>query len=333
MEKKRALISGLLLATLMLSACGGKDSTVESTGSPTSGSSMSPATNTPSQAPNSHSSSPTSSESKETTNPSPIPSQKPKKSSKHEAQPIPKPIPSHPTTKPTTKPKPPIVSEPDSPSKPVTKEVEFSLYVMQNLNVRTGPGVNYDSIDTLPKGELIAVDGTSGVWNRIRGSDRWVSGKFLSENNPLVEKSPRPNPNTAAENKFEAQVRTVLNRYGCSTAGIHVDDSRLSDGSGGKADWYANDILIRSDTPADRLLYVAAHECMHLRQYDAYNGDVDKLAKNMNTVYGGSGYEGLEQNADCMTKSVGISAYFYTDQCSGNRKDAATEILSGNIIQ
>ena len=131
--------------------------------------------------------------------------------------------------------------------------------------------------------------------------------------------------------KFRAKARAVLNRYGCSSSGIRINDKRLGRYSNGMADWYNNVVLLRSSMPASRVTYVTAHECMHMRQYRAYRGNVNKLAAAMNRIYGGKGFTGLERNADCMTRAVGIKVTnsAYASSCSGAKKTAALKVLNG----
>ena len=49
----------------------------------------------------------------------------------------------------------------------------------------------------------------------------------------------------------------------------------------------------------------------------------------MNLICGGSGFSGLEQNADCVTQRWGLSAWHYTQRCGGARGDAAAAIAAG----
>lgn len=51
--------------------------------------------------------------------------------------------------------------------------------VSSRLNVRYGPGTNYDKIGTLQNGELVTVYETRGNWSRI-GDNRWVCSDYLS---------------------------------------------------------------------------------------------------------------------------------------------------------
>ena len=47
------------------------------------------------------------------------------------------------------------------------------------VNVRKGPGMNYDVVDSLKDGEKVTVYETKSGWSRI-GSSRWVSSEYLT---------------------------------------------------------------------------------------------------------------------------------------------------------
>lgn len=134
-------------------------------------------------------------------------------------------------------------------------------------------------------------------------------------------------PPAAASGGRTDTVRAILARHGCGSAGVRWDDPRLR--TNGAADWYNNTVLLRSSMPSSRLPYVVAHECVHLIQYRVYGGDIDALMRDMNAIYGGSGFSGLEQNADCVTKRWGYSTYNYTRSCGGKRGEAAAAIAAG----
>lgn len=101
-------------------------------------------------------------------------------------------------------------------------------------------------------------------------------------------------------------------------------------GANGTADWYNNTVLLNSSMPSYRFTYVVAHECVHLIQYRVYGGDINALQRDMNAIYGGSGFSGLEQNADCVTQRWGISVSNYTSSCGGARGSAAAAIAAGH---
>lgn len=128
---------------------------------------------------------------------------------------------------------------------------------------------------------------------------------------------------------YKSKVAGILSRYGCGGAGISIDDPRMGRGANGTADWENNAVLIRSGLTS-RLTYVVAHECVHLKQYRIYGGDINALERDMNAIYGGTGYSGLEQNADCVTRRWGISQYNYTASCGGARGKAAAAIAAGH---
>lgn len=226
---------------------------------------------------------------------------------------IPLPIPT-PTLKPTPTPTKPTVT---------IKLIDEVLYATQEVNVRNGPGVQHKVIDSLQSGDELPVDAESEGWKRIAGSELWVSGKYLTKTKPVPQDSTK---------ELTAEIRQILKTYQCPSAKIILDDPRLGEYSNGVADWHANTILVRSTLPKERLTYVVAHECMHLRQYNVYGGDLEKLSADMNKVYGGYNFDGLEENADCMTKAVGISTYHYTTECGGERGRAAKKLLSGSTL-
>ncbi|MPV51032.1 hypothetical protein GCG21_13655 [Pseudactinotalea sp. HY160] len=128
---------------------------------------------------------------------------------------------------------------------------------------------------------------------------------------------------------YKSRIAGILSTYGCGGAGISIDDPRMGKGANGTADWYNNTVLIRSGLTG-RLNYVVAHECVHLKQYRIYGGNLDALQADMNRIYGGTGFSGLEQNADCVTRRWGISQYHYTTSCGGARGKAAAAIAGGS---
>lgn len=52
-----------------------------------------------------------------------------------------------------------------------------------NVNVRSGPGTNYQAVDTLRRGERVDVEGCRAGWCYIdgRGAEGWVSWQYLAE--------------------------------------------------------------------------------------------------------------------------------------------------------
>lgn len=198
-------------------------------------------------------------------------------------------------------------------------------YTITDLNVRSGPGSEYEIIDYLNKGDEIRVDATTEYWQRLEGTDYWVSSGYLNKSKPV-------DLSKVAEDKQRSALEKLAGKYGCSTATVILDDPRLGSVANAKADWGANSILFRSTSPQSRWDYLMAHECSHLLQYGIYDGNVDKLSSDMNKIYGGVNYEGLEQNSDCFVYAVNPAntQWHYTQECSGKRGEAARAILSGH---
>ncbi|MFH0907847.1 MAG: SH3 domain-containing protein [bacterium] len=74
---------------------------------------------------------------------------------------------------------------------------------VSKLNVRAGPGVNYNVVGNLDKGEALTVKGTFGEWVRIApfpAASLWVSKDFVQLNLP-VRKTPPPVSVVAATNR------------------------------------------------------------------------------------------------------------------------------------
>lgn len=63
------------------------------------------------------------------------------------------------------------------------------------VNVRTGPGVNYNRVDTLTQNEQVNVTECRGNWCYIEheGPDGWVSGNYLNQNVQVVQPTQQPN--------------------------------------------------------------------------------------------------------------------------------------------
>lgn len=81
-----------------------------------------------------------------------------------------------------------------------------------NVNVRSGPGTNYQAVNTLRRGERVDVEGCRAGWCYIdgRGVEGWVSWRYLAETarpnrpatifqfnfgSPPRWDNPRPRPN------------------------------------------------------------------------------------------------------------------------------------------
>lgn len=71
-----------------------------------------------------------------------------------------------------------------------TPEPTGSMYTTTELNIRTGPGEDYDVVDTVETGtKLDITDKTRGEWAEVVYDEeaRWVTADYLSENEPEEE--------------------------------------------------------------------------------------------------------------------------------------------------
>lgn len=59
----------------------------------------------------------------------------------------------------------------------------YPAQVSRDLNLRSGPGTNYQVVATMPGGAVVDVEGCRGSWCRVeyRGRQGWASGNFLGE--------------------------------------------------------------------------------------------------------------------------------------------------------
>lgn len=161
-------------------------------------------------------------------------------------------------------------------------------------------------------------------------ASRYLSDSPQQKPTPSIQ-NPDKGTGTSSGGGFRQQATSLLSRYGCGGSTLRIDDPRLPSHANGAYDFNTGQVLLKSSMPAYRMEYVVAHECMHQRQSRAYGGDINDLSRDMNAIYGGSGYTGLERNADCMTKSLGISVSNsqYASSCSGVGGRAAQAILAG----
>ena len=215
-----------------------------------------------------------------------------------------------------------------------------------NLHVRAKPTVKSKSHGVLKKGTTVKSHGTKGKWHKItyKGKTRWTSGKFLKpvkkstigKGKPVKSKKKKKKVTKSKKkhvvkkktkkvtgNSKYAIARRAANANGCASAKI-VFDSRTLRGHLGTADWYNNTIHVASRNSKKKLPSVVVHECAHLKQYRAYNGNIKALARDMNRVHGTKGWRGLELNADCMARYRGYKHTYYSSRnCTGKKRTAA----------
>lgn len=109
----------------------------------------------------------------------PIPSQQPRFTATPESTRTP--IPTF-TATPSDTPIPPTIT--NTPIPTATPTVEGIVQSLQRVNVRTGPGENFDSFDSLAPGTgvLILLQTEDGAWYNVRlgdGTEGWISAKLL----------------------------------------------------------------------------------------------------------------------------------------------------------
>lgn len=139
-------------------------------------------------------------------------------------------------------------------------------FVTTELNVRTGPGEQYDVLTTLPTGSKVTVtDRTEGPWAEViyRDEARWVTAEYLSEKKPEetggITDAPCPSGSDVESGLMPDAIlvhRTVCAEFPEVTTygGLRPGD----DGEHGTGQ--ALDIMIPSSTVGDEIAdFVRAH--------------------------------------------------------------------------
>lgn len=146
--------------------------------------------------------------------------------------------------------------------------------------------------------------------------------------------APKPAPTPSAADR----VRATLDRLGC--ADVTVTFTSSGGTFAGLAHWAEKPQRISIDTsaaPDDRLEYVAAHECAHIRQYDAYEANLDSRSSayiaqetyaRLAAATGLPGTLGTETLADCMANRWGYTGGSYTNDCQP-WKPLVDDLLAG----
>lgn len=62
-----------------------------------------------------------------------------------------------------------------------TKEVERYKVTATTLNVRSGPGSNFNKVGQVVKGDPVFIEEVSGKWANLAGTQTWVSTNFLEK--------------------------------------------------------------------------------------------------------------------------------------------------------
>ena len=138
----------------------------------------------------------------------------------------------------------------------------------------------------LPKGSKSAANGS--VSYRVQ----FTNPHYKTVTSPVV-KATWSNPLKSGAKA--AQAYNYMKSH-CSTTPIEVK----SIGGLGVTDVVRNKITINSAAPAVHMRTTALHECAHVRQFKLYSSDWSSFVKKANAIYGGSGYLGVERNAECI---------------------------------
>lgn len=87
------------------------------------------------------------------------------------------------------------------------------LFTTANLNLRSDASTSARVVTSIPKGATVTAEGKRGTWRNViyRGQRGWVSSKFLSQGQPLLD---RPKAIEKREPRPPAKVRSASNS-GC----------------------------------------------------------------------------------------------------------------------
>lgn len=204
-------------------------------------------------------------------------------------------------------------------------------YTTAKLSMRTGSSTKYKVVKTLPRGTKVVVKSARPGWGKVSalGKTGWVSSKYLSNNKPKTIKA---KPKTKATPKYsktslQGKAQSYLKSFGCANVPVTwVSTNRFN----GQVNLTTRTIKLNKKMPSYRLKYVTAHECHHIKQSKAYNGDWNRMFRDMKRAHPGvSDMVALERNADCATRRLGIKEWNYTKSCSAKQKAAAKRIWEG----
>ena len=189
--------------------------------------------------------------------------------------------------------------------------------------VLNGPGLTAYSQRGGSTGEL-GLPVANSLWNGTAERQRFERGVIDSGPAGAWVRVPR-----AYSDPYAESINRALARVGCAGTTIEIVDS--IQGAAGLAYPWKGQITIARGLPAYYISYVAAHECAHMLQLWNTGGQWSEVVARMNQIYGGTGYQGLEQNADCIAAVLGFPEGGYTRNCSGQRWTAAEAVLAGRM--
>lgn len=212
-----------------------------------------------------------------------------------------------------------------SASSPVMVYTDAKRKTTANVNLRKGAGTQYKSIMVIKKGTLVKYHQTKNGWSKVNanGKTGWINNKYLSKNTSSKKKS--VTASNKGKNSYQRKALSYLKQFGCGN--VKVTFTNKNFGGNGQADMGKQSILLKNNMPMYRMKYVTAHECAHIKQARAYNSDWNRLYKDLKRVHGKvSNVRALDLNADCVTKSLGIKEYHYTNRCTKSQLNAAKKI-------
>jgi uncharacterized protein YraI len=63
-----------------------------------------------------------------------------------------------------------------------------TAHVTTNVNERTGPGVQYSAVRTLPQGTAVELVSCEGAWCRVsdNGREGWIAARYLDQRVPTT---------------------------------------------------------------------------------------------------------------------------------------------------
>ena len=143
-----------------------------------------------------------------------------------------------PTPEPEPEPTPELTPEPTpdpTPTEPTYTVTEASgtFYITTSgVNLRKGPGTNYDSVGSAPKDTAVTRTGVSGKWTRIsyNGQNVFISSQYLTSTKPVEEEPEQnENENTIANEVANTTANETANEVANEITNTVADDEQSVD--------------------------------------------------------------------------------------------------------
>lgn len=132
----------------------------------------------------------------------------------------------------------------------------YPAEVSRDLNLRAGPGTNYQVLTTMPGGAVVEVEGCRSGWCRLdyRGREGWASARYLGEPR-AVRRGP---PAHAPAYGYRERVRPapgITFEFGFGADRDYYRDRRWRDDDWGDRDYYprrrGDRVVARRDRDGD----------------------------------------------------------------------------------